>query len=123
MMTNRFLRLLLPALTLLMPLLIGALFWRGSTKWGALASTLFVATGVLAIAVVNACVPAPLPGQPTPVWSLAGQDVVVRTAGGLSILGFMPVVPMVLVSSLLLVVVSLLTPRPSAATLARYFAD
>ena len=35
----------------------------------------------------------------------------------------MPVVPMVLVSSLLLVVVSLLTPRPSAATLARYFAD
>ncbi len=107
----------------LAPLLIGALFWRGSTKWGALASTLFVATGVLGIAVVNAFVPAPLPGQPTPVWSLAGQDVVVRTAGGLSVLGFMPVVPMVLVSSLLLVVVSLLTPRPSAATLARYFAD
>ena len=105
----------------LAPLLIGALFWRGSTKWGALASTLWVAFGVIGIALVNANVTAPPPGQATPVWSLAGQDVIVRTAGGLSVLGFMPVVPMVLVSSLLLFAVSALTPRPSAATLARYF--
>ena len=107
----------------LAPLLVAALFWRGSTKWGALAATLFVALGVLGIAAVNAYVPAPPPGQPVPVWSLAGQDVIVRTAGGLSVLGFMPVVPMVVVSSLLLAFVSLLTPRPSPATLARYFAD
>ena len=107
----------------LAPLLLGALFWRGSTKWGALASTLFVAAGVAFIALVNARVPAPAPGHATPVWSLAGHDVVARTAGGLSVLGLMPVVPMVLVSSLLLVAVSALTPRPSAATLARYFAD
>ena len=107
----------------LAPLLVGALFWRGSTKWGALASTLWVAFGVIGIALINANVPAPPPGQATPVWSLAGQDVIVRTAGGLSVLGFMPVVPMVLVSSLLLVVVSALTPRPGAATLARYFPD
>ncbi len=107
----------------LAPLLVGALFWRGSTKWGALASTLFVAAGVVGIALVNARVPAPAPGHATPVWSLAGHDVIARTAGGLSVLGLMPVVPMVLVSSLLLVVVSLATPRPSRATLARYFAD
>ena len=99
------------------------LFWRGSTKWGALASTLWVAFGVLGIAAVNANVPAPPPGQATPVWTLAGHDVIARTPAGPSVLGFMPVVPMVLVSSLLLFVVSALTPRPSAATVARYFPD
>ena len=114
---------LVKAENLLAPLLLGALFWRGSTKWGALASTLFVAAGVALIALVNARVPAPAPGHATPVWSLAGHDVVARPAGGISVLGLMPVVPMVLVSSLLLVAVSALTPRPSAATLARYFAD
>ncbi len=36
-------------------------------------------------------------------------------------LGFMPVVPMVLVSALLMVVVSLLTRKPGRATIARYF--
>ena len=105
----------------LSPLLVAALFWRGSTKWGALASTLWVAGGVVGIAAVNARIPAPPPGLATPVLSVAGQAVIERTAGGLSVLGLMPVVPMVLVSSLLLVVVSALTPRPSAATIARYF--
>ena len=76
---------------------------------------------MIGIAAINANVPAPAPGQATPVWSLAGQDVIVRTAGGLSVLGFMPVVPMVLVSSLLIVVVSALTPSPAPTTLARYF--
>jgi hypothetical protein len=37
------------------------------------------------------------------------------------VLGFMPVVPMVLISAALMVIVSLLTPRPGATTLARYF--
>ena len=105
----------------LAPLLVAALFWRGSTKWGALASTLWVAFGVVGIAAVNTRIPAPPPGHATPVLSVAGQAVIERTAGGLSVLGLMPVVPMVLVSSLLLVVVSALTPRPSAATIARYF--
>ena len=74
----------------LSPLLVAALFWRGSTKWGALASTLWVAIGVLGIAAFNTIVPAPPPGQATAVWSLAGQDVLVRTAGGLSVLGLLP---------------------------------
>ena len=40
------------------------------------------------------------------------------------VLGMLPVVPMTLVSAALMVVVSLITPsaRPSAPTLARYFA-
>jgi Na+/proline symporter len=104
----------------LSPLLVAALFWRGSTKWGALASTLWVVVGVAAVGVFQAVVPAP-PGPPTVVWSLGGREVLSRTAGGTSVLGFMPVVPMVLVSALLMAVVSALTPKPSRTTLARYF--
>jgi SSS family solute:Na+ symporter len=106
----------------LAPLLIAALFWRGSTKWGALASTLWVAAAVVAIAVVSALVPAPPPGQAVPVWTVAGSDVVVRVASGLSVLGLLPVVPVVLISALLMVVVSAVTPKPGRETISRYFA-
>jgi SSS family solute:Na+ symporter len=105
----------------LAPLLLAALFWRGSTKWGALASTLWVAAGVVGIAAFNATIPPPPAGQATAVWSVAGLDVLARTSGGLSVLGLLPVVPMVLVSALLMLVVSALTPKPSAGTVARYF--
>ena len=105
----------------LAPLLVAALFWRGSTKWGALAVTAWSAAGVAAVAVFQAIVPAPPLGPPTVVWSAGGLDLVARTSGGTSVLGFMPVVPMVLVSCLLMALVSLLTPKPSAATIARYF--
>ncbi len=105
----------------LAPLLVAALFWRGSTKWGALAVTAWSAAGVAAVAVFQAIVPAPPLGPPTVVWSAGGLDLVARTSGGTAVLGFMPVVPMVLVSCLLMAVVSLLTPKPSAATIARYF--
>lgn len=106
----------------LSPLLVAALFWRGSTKWGALASTLWVAGGVLGIGLINASVPAPPPGQATAVWTLMGQAALERTAGGLLVFGFLPVVPMVLISALLMLVISALTPKPSAETIARYFA-
>lgn len=106
----------------LSPLLVAALFWRGSTKWGALASTLWVAATVAGIAATNAWVPAPPAGQATVVWSLAGLELVTRTAGGLSILGLQPVVPAVLGSALLMLVVSALTPKPSPETIRRYFA-
>ena len=105
----------------LSPLLVAALFWRGSTRWGALASTVWVAFAVAAVAVFQAAVPAPAPGPPLVVSRLFGLDALARTAGGTAVFGFMPVVPMVLVSALLMVVVSALTPRPSAATIERYF--
>jgi SSS family solute:Na+ symporter len=105
----------------LSPLLVAALFWRGSTKWGALASTIWVAASVIAVAAFQAVVPAPAPGPATVVWSVAGREVLARTSGGTSVLGFMPVVPMTLVSVLLIVAVSWLTPKPAPATLARYF--
>jgi SSS family solute:Na+ symporter len=77
----------------LSPLLVGALFWKRSTRWGALAVALWVAFAVI----YNAVVP-----------------------GGLSMFGFLPVVPMTIVSALLMVVVSLATPPPSRETIARY---
>ena len=105
----------------LSPLLIAALFWRGSTKWGALASTVWVAAAVIAVALFQAAVPAPPPGPPVVVARLFGADLLARTPGGTAVFGFMPVVPMVLISGLLMAVVSRLTPRPSPQTIARYF--
>ncbi len=105
----------------LSPLLIGALFWRGSTKWGALAVTVWTASAVVAVAVFQSVVPAPAPGPATVLWSVGGTEVLARTPGGTAVFGFMPVVPMVLVSALLMIVVSLATRKPAASTIAKYF--
>jgi SSS family solute:Na+ symporter len=106
----------------LSPLLIAALFWRGSTKWGALASTVWVIVAVAAVAIFQQVVPAPAPGPPTLIWSLGGTEVLSRTPGGTAVFGFMPVVPMVLISALLMFVVSLMTRKPKPETLEKYFA-
>jgi Na+/proline symporter len=105
----------------LSPLLIGAIFWKGSTKWGALASTLWVATAVVAVAVFQQVVAAPAPGPPVVIWSLNGAELLSRTPGGTAVLGFMPVVPMVIVSALLMLIVSLITSKPRPQTIAKYF--
>jgi len=103
------------------PLMIAALFWRGSTKWGALASTVWVAVAVMFVAFFQQTTAAPPPGPPAVVWSIGATEVLARTPSGTSIFGFMPVVPMVLVSALLMFVVSKLTAKPGAATIERYF--
>ena len=109
----------------LSPLLIGALFWRGSTKWGALAVAVWTAAAVISVAVFQAAVPAPAPSpgaNPNIVfWSLGGTEVLSRTPGGTAVFGFMPVVPMVLMSALLMIVVSLATRKPAETTIAKYF--
>ena len=78
----------------MMPLYVGALFWKGSTKWGALAATAWVAGCTLALFFVPR---------------------------GFTVFGVSPVVPMTLGSVFLLWSVSLLTPKPSAETVNRYF--
>jgi SSS family solute:Na+ symporter len=105
----------------LSPLLVAALFWKGSTKWGALAVTLWTALTVIAVAVLQSVVPAPAPGPATVLWAPGGVEVLSRTPGGTAVFGFMPVVPMVIVSALLMIVVSLLTQKPRESTLAKYF--
>jgi SSS family solute:Na+ symporter len=105
----------------LSPLLVAALFWKGSTKWGALAVTLWTALTVIAVAVLQSVVPAPAPGPATVLWAPGGVEALSRTPGGTAVFGFMPVVPMVIVSALLMIVVSLLTQKPRESTLAKYF--
>jgi SSS family solute:Na+ symporter len=105
----------------LAPLLVAALFWKGSTKWGALATTVWTAASVVAVAVFQSIVPAPAPGPSTVFYSLGGVEALSRTPGGTAVFGFMPVVPMVLISALLMVIVSWLTSKPSRTTIERYF--
>ncbi|HVG34565.1 MAG TPA: sodium:solute symporter family protein [Pyrinomonadaceae bacterium] len=105
----------------LSPLLVAALFWRGSTKWGALASTVWTICAVVMVAIYQEIVPAPAPGQTTISWAIGGTEVLSRTPGGTAVFGFMPVVPMVIVSALLMILVSRLTTKPKRETLDRYF--
>jgi SSS family solute:Na+ symporter len=105
----------------LAPLLVAALFWRRSTKWGALAVAVWVAVTVGGLALFQNLVAAPPPGPPLVVWRIAGLDALARTPGGTSVFGFLPVVPMVIGSALLMFAVSQATRPPSTHTLARYF--
>lgn len=108
----------------LSPLLVAALFWRGSTKWGALATTVWTIAAILAVGIFQYIVPASAPGQNLVMWSIGGFEILTRTPGGTGVFGgFMPVVPMVLFSALLMIVVSKLTAKPSEATIAKYFQE
>jgi Na+/proline symporter len=106
----------------LSPLLIAALFWKGSTKWGALAVAVWTAAAVAGVAVLQSMVPAPPPGAPVTVWTVGGVDMITRITAGTTVLGFLPVVPMTLVSALLMFIVSRATAGslPAPATLAKY---
>ena len=107
----------------LSPLLVAALFWRRSTKWGALASTVWTAAAVAGVAVLQSMVPAPPPGSPVTILTIGGVDMITRAVNGTMVFGMLPVVPMTIISAVLMAVVSLLTPaaRPADTTLARYF--
>ena len=110
----------------LAPLLVAALFWKNSTKWGALASTLWTASAVAAVAVIQAAIPAPPPGTAIVVWAIGDWTIVTRAAAGTFVLGLLPVVPMTLISGLVMILASLATKgfsKPGAPTLARYFAQ
>jgi solute:Na+ symporter, SSS family len=110
----------------LAPLLVAALFWKNSTRWGALATTLWAAAAVMAVAIIQHSIPPPQPGTEIAVWSIGNRNVVTRGATGTFVMGLLPVVPMTLISSMLMVVVSLATKNfatPSDTTLRRYFSE
>ena len=77
----------------LSPLLVAALFWKRSTKWGALAVAVWVAAAVIYTS---------------------------QVPGALAWWGLLPVVPMTVISCVLMVLVSMITAAPSADTIARY---
>ncbi len=105
------------------PVMIAALFWRRSTKYGALASTLWVAGWLVLTWYLQRMSDgiAPKPGQPPVVLFAALGHLFERTTANVMVFGFLPVVPMVLGSAGVMVLVSLLTPVPSRQTIEKYF--
>src|ERR1019366_5687898 len=105
------------------PVMIAALFWKRSTKYGALASTLWVAAWLLLTWYLQTISDgtAPGPGKPPVLIFPALGHLFERTIVNVTVFGFLPVVPMVLGSALCMIVVSLLTAPPSAETIAKYF--
>jgi Na+/proline symporter len=107
----------------LAPVMLAALFWRRSNKWGALAAVLWVVASMVFFwwMQVHSNALAPKPGQPpVPIFAELG-DLFLRTPSNVTIFGYMPVMFMCLGSALWMFVVSLLTPAPSRATIAKFF--
>jgi SSS family solute:Na+ symporter len=107
----------------LAPVTVAALFWRRSTKYGALACALVVAAGLIVTGYCQTAYDPPPPGAPPiPILTAGGLPLLSRGAGGLSVLGgFLPVVPLVVLSSLAMVAGSLLSRPPPRAATERYF--
>jgi SSS family solute:Na+ symporter len=105
------------------PVMIAALFWKRSTKYGALASTLWVAGWLLLTWYLQAISDgiAPAPGKPPMLIYPALGHLFERTIATVTVYGCLPVAPMVLGSAVCMIVVSLLTAPPSTETIARYF--
>lgn len=105
------------------PVMLAALYWKRSTKWGALASTIWVAATVLAVWYLHneTLEMAPKPGEAfVPIFPALG-NVLVRSPGNVLVWNFLPVLPMVVGSVIAMVVTSLLTKPPTAETVDRYF--
>src|SRR6266481_2676519 len=104
------------------PVMIAALFWKRSTKWGALAATLFTAACLIYFAVLQNTHKA---GDV--IWQLGqGKDAIkvlyLNPRPDVTFWnGFMTVVPMVFGSALLMLVFSLITRPPGQATIEKYF--
>jgi SSS family solute:Na+ symporter len=127
------------------PVMVAALFWKRSTKWGALAATLFVAATLIGFASLQGTPvkPAPqattqttAPAKPTPpakpkediIWKIGDGADAIKILSRNAVTGdvrfmnnYMTVVPMVAGSALFMVLFSLLTRPPSQQTIDRYF--
>jgi Na+/proline symporter len=105
------------------PVMLAALFWKRSTHWGALAATLWVAATLAGAWYLHEATAAlaPAPGAPPAQVFPALGDLFLRTRGGVTVYGLLPVVPMVIGSALAVWLGSILTTPPSRATIARYF--
>ena len=75
---------------------------------------------MIAVAVFQAIVPRRRRDQRGSLFG-SGLKCCRAPPGGTAVFGFMPVVPMTIISALLMVVVSRITSKPSATTVQRYF--
>jgi Na+/proline symporter len=108
----------------LAPVMIAALFWKRSTKWGALAAALWVGLTVILIWVFqdgsNELAKTLKPGEVAPIFPALGS-LLLRNARDVTVFGYLPVVPMVFGSAIIMWAVSLATRPPSEATITKYF--
>jgi hypothetical protein len=84
----------------------------------------WTAAAVAGVAIIQTNIPPPPPGASITVWTIGDWAIITRGATGTFVLGFLPVVPMTLVSALLMIVGSLATKGfalPGEPTLRRYF--
>jgi len=100
--------------TALFPIVIAALYWRGLSAAGAI-SGIFAAITSWCILFYHAT------QLPLEQGGLSSFTLHVSYAG--QSYPVMPVVAMILSSLVMMVVVSLVTPKPSKATLAKFFRD
>jgi len=105
------------------PVMVAALFWKRSTKYGALASTLWVAAWLVLTWYLQKISDgtAPKPGQPVALIFPALGHLFERSTANVMLYGFLPVVPMVFGSAVLMVLISLATRPPSRSTIEKYF--
>ncbi len=106
------------------PIMVAALFWKRSTKWGALAATLFTAACLIYFAILQNS------GHPGDIiWKIGqGKDAIkvlfLNPRGDVSFWnGYMTVVPMVFGSALCMLLGSLVTQPPSQRTIDKYFSQ
>jgi SSS family solute:Na+ symporter len=110
--------------TALAPLMLAALFWKGSTKYGALAATLWVSVTLLFVTWLQwhtqTLAPATPAAPPVPIPNFPGFY---REFNRISFTEhrFLIVLPMFVGSAILMWLVSLFTKKPSPATIERYF--
>jgi SSS family solute:Na+ symporter len=107
----------------LSPVMVAALYWKRSNKWGALASVLWVTltmAGSWYLHETSGGI-APKAGQPPVQIFPALGDLFLRTPGSVTMFGYLPVLFMCVGSAGLMWLVSLLTPAPSRATIEKYF--
>ena len=111
----------------LSPVMIACLFWKRSTKWGALAATIWIAGTLLGTSLLQYftqdVAPRTPAGPAVPLWSVGDFPILLRDYNKIVFTKWscLIVLPMFLGSTLLVWVVSLVTPPPSRETIARYF--
>lgn len=105
------------------PVMVAALYWKRSNKWGALAAVLWVIVTMAGSWYLHdfSAGLAPAAGQPPVRIFPALGDLFLRTTGAVTMFDHLPVRFMRIGSALLMGIVSLLTPPPSRANIEKYF--
>ncbi len=108
----------------LSPIMLAALFWKRSTAVGGWLAVMWVALAMIGFAWIHSATEALSvtlkPGMTAQIFPALGE-MFLRGKGGVTVYGFLPVMPMTLICAGLMVVGSLLSRPPKAGIIAKYF--